>query len=275
LENNMTEILLFAIIILVVLFDRLSFNLNKGAKEYKLIGDDSKTASWKDFNYLQLVLISIFLLLIISLFFNLSFLSDIIVDLTQSIIVYEEVAFYLLIFLSSVWFVLRFHFISFSLKKVIAREFFNLLFVLLLLGLGWTIFHTKNLNYSNRYTYFETHYVSSPEDLNCWVQKWMNRSCWRRGPMDSFSEFLNVHPQFEIVSESQYLNTVYVPDSNYPSILMFIELLDLPAVSYNYKIEKQELHVYGRGLFINGLILFYLVKFILASFIWSRKTLAE
>ena len=130
----MIDILLIFLIVLVIIFDRLNTFLSNNRKnQIKLIGENLNSLSWKGFNLVELFLVSFFLIILFSLFFNFNNLSDLIsntlLNYMPFVFVYEEVAFYSLILISSVWFVLRFHFIFHSIKKIIARELFNFLYI--------------------------------------------------------------------------------------------------------------------------------------------------
>ena len=108
----MIDILLVLLIFLVIIFDRLNFYLSNNRKnQIKVIGENLNSVSWKGFNLIELFLVSFFLILLFSLFFNFKNLSDLISNLLLNympfVFVYEEVAFYSLILISSVWFVLR------------------------------------------------------------------------------------------------------------------------------------------------------------------------
>ena len=260
----MVEILLISIIILVVLFDRLNFNLNNKTKnQVELIGKNIGSETWKGFNILEIILASIFFILIISLFFNFSYLSNIIsnfsVNYLPFVFVYEEIAFYTLITISSIWFVIRFHFMSLSPKKIIARELFNFLFIVLFVLVGHFIFHSKNLNSNNRYVTNEniTPRYTFSDDLES-VKNYEN------GP-------------FEVL----YYNRKYYSfkglftSKMYPNTFKYIKEGSRENNKLNYQIIDRVFYVYGEGLILNGLLVYYFIKLLLSSIIWGLKTLKE
>jgi hypothetical protein len=258
----MVEILLISIIILVVLFDRLNFN-NKTKNQVELIVKNVDSVTWKGFNILEIILASIFFILIISLFFNFSNLSSIISNFLANylpfVFVYEEIAFYTLITISSIWFVIRFHFISLSPKKIMARELFNFLFIVLFVLVGYLIFHSKNLNLNNRYVTNEniTPGYTFSDDLEG-IEK------YRTGP-------------FELLyyDRKYYSFKGLFTSKMYPNTFKYIKEESRENGRLNYQIIDRVFYVYGEGLILNGLLVYYFIKLLLSSIIWGIKILKE
>ena len=260
----MIEILLVFIIILVILFDRVNISLSKNKKNpIMLIGENVKSLSWKGFNFLELLLASLFLILISSLFLNISSLSEKISNLMLNylpfVFVYEELAFYSLIILSSIWFVLRFHFVSFSLKKIVARELFNLIFIVIFVFIGHLIFNTKNLSKDNRFvvdkfsTYdFTYDYVG----------------------IDYIKEIKNY--RFDVLHYNpKFYSLRKFSGKMYPNYFVTIKVKSKDDNRLNYQIEETVYYVYGEGIFLNGILIFFIVKVLFGSILWGLKTLKE
>ena len=260
----MVEIFLILIIILVVLFDRLNFNLNNKTKnQVELIDNNTGAATRKGFTLLEIILAFIFFILTISIFFNFRYLSDIILNFLVNyfpfVFVYEEIAFYTLISISSVWFVIRFHFISLSYKKIIARELFNFLFIILFVFVGHFIFNSKNLNINNRYV--------TSENIT---------------PKYTFSKDAKSVNYYETEPFNVlYYNRKYfsfkgsLSSEIYPNTFTYIEEGSRENNRLNYKIIDRVFYVYGEGLILNGLLVYYFIKLLLSSIIWGIKTLKE
>ena len=258
----MIEILLISIIILVVLFDRFNLN-NKTKNQVELIGKNFGSVTWKGFNMLEIILASIFFILLISLFFNFSYLSDIIfnflVNYLPFVFVYEEIAFYTLITISSIWFVIRFHFMSLSSKKIIARELFNFLFIIIFVFVGHFIFNSKNLNLNNRYFLYEN--ITPKHTFS--------------GDLESVKNY-ETGPFKVLYYNRKYYSFKRLFTSNmYPNTFTYIKEESRENGRLNYQIIDRVFYVYGEGLIINGLLVFYFIKLFLISIIWGVKTLKE
>ena len=273
----MIEILLISIIILVVLFDRLNLNLNNKTKnQVELIGKNVSSETWKGFNIPELILASVFFILIISLFFNFSSLSDIISGFSRNylpfVFVYEAIAFYILITISSIWFVIRFPFVSGSIKKIIAREFFNFLFIIIFVFVGHFIFNSKNLNLNNRYFLYEN---ITPKDTS-WASLESVKK-YETGPFEVLYYNKKYHSFKSLFTSNMYPNTItYIKEESRENgfhINLYSEKKYYSRL--NYQIIDRVFYVYGEGLILNGLVVFYFIKLFLISIIWGVKTLKE
>ena len=260
----MIEVLLISIIILVVLFDRLNFYLkNKTDNEVELIGKNVSSEIWKGFNIPELILVSVFFILIISLFFNFSSISDIIsgflVNYFPFVFVYEEIAFYILITISSIWFVIRFPFVSGSIKKIIAREFINFLFIILFILVGYFIFNYKNLNLNNRYVINENIISKYTSSTNLEYIK-----NYEIGALEVL-----------YYDRKYYSFRAFLTSEMYPNTFKYFREESRENGRLNYQIIYKVFYVYGEGLIVNGLLVFYFIKLFLISIIWAVKTLKE
>ena len=260
----MIEILLISIIILVVLFDRLNLNLNNKTKnQVELIGENYGSVTRKNFNIIEIILASVFFILIISLFFNFSYLSDIISNFLLNylpfVFVYEEIAFYMLITISSIWFVIRFPFVSGSIKKIIAREFFNFLFIILFILVGYFIFNYKNLNLNNRYVIKENIISKYTSSTNLEYIK-----TYEIGALEVLYYDIEYYSFKGLFTSEMYPNT-----------FKYFREESRENGRLKYQIIHKVFYVYGEGLIVNGLVVFYFIKLFLISIIWGVKTLKE
>lgn len=259
----MIDILLIFLIVLVIIFDRLNTFLSNNRKnQIKLIGENLNSLSWKGFNLIELFLVSFFLIILFSLFFNFNNLSDLIsntlLNYMPFVFVYEEVAFYSLILISSVWFVLRFNFIFHSIKKIIARELFNFLYIVSFIFIGYLLFNSKNMSTYNRYvisqtTSFNYGYGEEVENVKVYGVD---------GPYD----FLHYNKNF---FSFRSLNK-----KMYPNRIVYLNKINSDDMK-NYKVVEKVFYVYGEGIFLNGILIFYVIKILLGSILWGIKVLEE
>ena len=61
----------------------------------------------------------------------------------------------------------------------------------------------------------------------------------------------------------------------YPNYFVTIKVKNKDDNRLNYQIEETVYYVYGEGIFLNGILIFFIVKVLFGSILWGLKTLKE
>jgi len=60
----------------------------------------------------------------------------------------------------------------------------------------------------------------------------------------------------------------------YPNRIVYLNKINSDDMK-NYKVVEKVFYVYGEGIFLNGILIFYVIKILLGSILWGIKVLEE
>lgn len=263
----MLDIILIFILILVVFYDSINQKISGKNTFLTLFESKNKNSNKLVYSNTESILLVCFSTLVLSLFFKSNLLSKLILDFTSDnlpiIFVYEELVFFVITIILAVWVVLKYHFINLKRKQIIAREFFNLIFLMIFLALGSVFFHIKNQSDQGRL-------IIGSNKSPVFTETNLSQKDLSRKNYKSLT-YNDKYYSFKSPNGSFYPNRLFIrkeisrkKDANFDD-LFTAEYQTIVIIYY----------VYGFNFFLYGFIIFYFSKFMIAGVMLAKMSYNE